>query len=92
MHPVVFLLDTILGILNVIIILEIIIFLLLRVNVLSHKNEMVQKITQGISQLLEPLLKPIKRFIPDVGGIDISPLILIVLLSFTRYTLHYYFA
>jgi len=35
-------------------------------------------------RLTEPALRPIRRFMPDLGGIDISPIILLLLLFFVR--------
>ncbi|MBN9251922.1 MAG: YggT family protein, partial [Mesorhizobium sp.] len=35
-------------------------------------------------KLTEPALRPIRRFMPDLGGIDISPIILLLLLFFVR--------
>ena len=92
MNPVIYLLDMILGMFNMVIILWIVISILLRFGILNHYNEVVQKIMQAISQLVEPMLKQIKRYMPYLGGIDISPLVLMLFINFTRYTLHYYFA
>ncbi|TIM51530.1 MAG: YggT family protein, partial [Mesorhizobium sp.] len=35
-------------------------------------------------RLTEPALRPIRRFLPDLGGIDISPIILLLILFFLR--------
>ena len=41
-------------------------------------------------RITEPLLKPIRRVLPDFGGVDISPVILIILLIFLRNLLFEY--
>ena len=37
-----------------------------------------------VTRLTEPLLAPIRRFMPDLGGVDISPVLLILLLWFAK--------
>ena len=43
-------------------------------------------------RLTEPALRPIRRFVPDLGGVDISPLLLILLLFFVRRLLAGFYA
>jgi len=51
----------------------------------------VKKIMYALDRLVEPALKPIKQVMPDLGGIDISPIILLLLLNFARSALYTYF-
>ena len=51
-------------------------------DLLNVRSRAVQSIRVVLFRLTEPLLSPIRRFLPDLGGIDISPVILIVLLWF----------
>jgi YggT family protein len=44
-------------------------------------NQWVAAIYRSVNALLEPILKPIRRLMPDTGAIDFSPLVLIVLLN-----------
>jgi YggT family protein len=55
--------------------------------VLDTRNRIVWTITDFFFRVTEPALKPIRRFMPDLGGIDISPLILILLLQAARMAL-----
>jgi YggT family protein len=48
-------------------------------------------IVDTLYRLTEPMLRPIRRFLPDLGGIDISPVVLLVGLYVLRYALNYYF-
>lgn len=41
-------------------------------------NDMVRSIARALNAVTEPLLKPIRRYMPDLGGIDISPIILLL--------------
>ena len=51
---------------------------LIAFNVVNPYNQFVRSIWQGLNAVTEPLLRPIRRFMPDLGGIDISPVILIL--------------
>jgi YggT family protein len=53
-------------------------------NVVNSKNQFVGSIGNMLYRLTEPALRPIRRFMPDLGGIDISPIILLLLLFFLR--------
>ena len=46
-------------------------------NVINLHQRLVYQIWFGLNRLTEPLYRPIRRFLPDMGGIDISPLIVI---------------
>lgn len=50
-------------------------------NVLDTRNRVVWNIGDFLYRLTEPALRPIRNFLPNLGGIDISPLILILLLN-----------
>ena len=57
---------------------------LIAFNVINMSNQFVATIAEAMWRLTEPALKPIRRFIPNLGGIDISPVILILLLIFAQ--------
>ena len=46
---------------------------LIAFNVVNPYNQFVRSIWQGLNALTEPVLRPIRRWMPDLGGIDISP-------------------
>ena len=50
--------------------------------VVDTRNQFVQSIWRALDALTEPVLRPIRRFIPTLGGLDISPVILLLALSF----------
>lgn len=73
------LLDVILIILRFywwVVIVMIIMSWLFAFNVINGRNEFVATIWRIVSALTEPALRPIRRFMPNLGGIDISPLVL----------------
>ena len=57
---------------------------LLAFDVINMRNDFVRSIWNGVNALTEPALRPIRRFIPAIGGMDISPIVLLLLLSFIQ--------
>ena len=51
---------------------------LIAFNVVNPYNQFVRSIWQALNAMTEPLLRPIRRWMPDLGGIDISPVVLIL--------------
>ncbi|WP_330848734.1 YggT family protein [Aurantiacibacter sp. MUD11] len=69
------------------VIIQFIIGLLFSFNVISGRNEFLMQVFQSINSLLDPLLRPIRRLMPDTGAIDFSPLVLILALNAVIYIL-----
>ena len=53
-------------------------------NVINTQNRFVYMVGDFLYRITEPVLRPIRRFIPMLGGIDISPIVLILGLVFAR--------
>lgn len=53
-------------------------------NVLNTRNDIVRAIWDFLYRITEPALRPIRRVIPNLGGIDISPVILLLLIFFIQ--------
>ena len=53
-------------------------------NVINTQNRFVYSVGDFLYRLTEPALRPIRRVIPNLGGIDISPILLILALFFVR--------
>jgi YggT family protein len=53
-------------------------------NVVNPRNQIVSTIGNFLFRITEPALRPIRRFLPDLGGIDISPIILLLVIFFIR--------
>ena len=69
------------SIIIILVIVQFVISLLFAFNVLSMQNQWAAAIYRSVNALLEPILRPIRRVMPDTGAIDFSPLVLIVLLN-----------
>ncbi|HEY5817561.1 MAG TPA: YggT family protein [Mesorhizobium sp.] len=51
-------------------------------NVINSRNTFVNSVGNALFQLTEPVFRPIRRLLPDLGGVDISPIIVLLLLYF----------
>lgn len=60
------------------VIVQFVIGLLFAFNVVNASNQFLVQVFRSINSLLEPLLGPIRRIMPDTGAIDFSPLVLII--------------
>ena len=59
-------------------------------NVVNRYNDVVRSIWNLVTALTEPLLRPIRNVIPNFGGIDISPVILLLLIFFLQRVIEEY--
>jgi len=57
---------------------------LIAFNVVNTNNRFVYQVADMLYRLTEPALRPIRNILPNLGGIDISPVILILFLLFIR--------
>ena len=57
---------------------------LVQFNVINWNNNFVRSLGQALEALTEPLLKPIRRVMPNLGGLDLSPIILLLACLFLR--------
>jgi YggT family protein len=53
-------------------------------NVVNPRNQFVGTIGTFLFRVTDPALRPIRRLLPDLGGIDISPVILLLIIYFLR--------
>ena len=60
------------------VIAQFVLSLLISFNVVNMHNDFVQAIWRAINALLDPILNPIRKIMPNTGAIDFSPLVLIV--------------
>ncbi len=60
---------------------------LINFQVLNLRQPLVAQIWYGINRLLEPLYAPIRRILPNMGGIDLAPLVVLVAVAVLRIVL-----
>jgi YggT family protein len=53
-------------------------------NVVNVHNRFVRSVIDGLDRFFSPMLRPIRRILPDMGGIDLSPMVLILLIMLVQ--------
>lgn len=66
------------NILVTVVIVQFVLGLLISFNVVNMHNQAVAAIWKALNAILEPMLRPIRKLLPDTGGIDFSPMVLII--------------
>jgi len=84
MKSVLILLDSVVTIYIWILIINALLSWLIAFNVLNTSNRLVYSLLDISYKITDPLLRPIRNFLPNLGNIDISPVVLILLLMFLR--------
>ena len=92
MKSVLILFDSAVNIYLWILVINVILSWLVAFNILNTSNRLVYSILDVTYRLTDPLLRPIRNFLPNLGSIDISPVILILLLIFIRNLIFEFFA
>ena len=84
------LIDLILSIIQWIVIASVVASWLVAFGVVNTRNRVVYTIVDSLNRMTEPLLKPIRRLIPLFGGLDISPMVLLLAIWFIQSLLNEY--
>ena len=74
-------LSMLLNILWWIIIVQAVMSWLLMFNVINTHNEFVRQLWLVLERITEPLYRPIRRIMPDFGGIDLTPIVVLILIA-----------
>ena len=80
MRPVIELVVYVIDLYKWIVIVQVIMSWLVSFGVINTYNRVVAQVGEVLYRLTEPALRPIRRLLPDFGGIDISPIVLLLLL------------
>ena len=59
-------------------------------NVVNTRNQFVSAVAEFLYRITEPVLAPIRSIMPNLGGLDISPIIVILLIMFIERVIMYY--
>nr|WP_216839063.1 YggT family protein [Caulobacter sp. S45] len=79
-----FLFDSLISLAIFLVIISAILSWLVAFDVINLRNPSIYRIVRALDAMTEPLLRPIRRILPNLGGIDISPIILLLLLQAIR--------
>jgi len=83
-NPFLWLFDKVINLYIWVLIASAVLSWLVAFNVVNPYNNVVRTISGILYQLTEPLLRPIRNLLPNLGGLDISPVILILILMFVH--------
>jgi YggT family protein len=70
-----------------IVIAHVVVSLLVNFEILNLRQPLVRQIFSGLNRLLEPICRPIRRVLPDTGGFDFSPIVLLIAIYAVRLVL-----
>ncbi|NNG02782.1 MAG: YggT family protein [Inquilinus sp.] len=70
-----------------VVIASVILSWLVAFDVVNMRNRFVYAVGSFVNRATEPVLRPIRRFLPNLGGIDLSPLVLLLLIYFVQMVL-----
>lgn len=84
MNALIFLIVAVLDILWWFIIINVVMSWLVAFNVINLHNQFVYSVYQSINGVVDPMLRPIRRMLPNLGGVDISPIFVLLLLMVIR--------
>ena len=82
----------ILKLYSYVVIANVIISWLIAFNILNTQNRFVYSILELTYKLTDPILNKIRRFLPNLGSLDVSPIILLLLLWFVEMCMKLYIA
>ena len=88
MRSILWLIDTVIMLYVYLLLAGAILSWLIAFNVVNVRNDLVRSIADFLYRITEPALNPIRRFLPNLGGIDLSPVILVLVLLFVRNLIH----
>lgn len=80
--------DLLLQVVTYIIIAQAILSWLVAFNVINTSNDFVRTFLNALDRITEPLYRPIRRVLPDFGGLDFSPLVVLLLIAVVRILLN----
>jgi YggT family protein len=90
MHPVVELIDFVLSFYMWAVIIYTVLSWLVSFEVVNTRNTFVRTVGDFLHRLIEPALRPIRRVLPNLGGVDLSPAVLILIVWFVRRLMYEY--
>ena len=83
-NPIIGLLDIVLGFYWFVVMAAVIVSWLAAFNVINERNDFVRTALRILYALTEPVFRPIRRVIPAVGGLDLSPIIVLLAIFWLR--------
>ena len=85
------LIDTVISLYIWVVVIGVVLSWLVHFRVVNTSNPFVYRVGEVVYRITEPALRPIRNVLPNIGGIDISAIVLIVALLFARNLIFEYF-
>ena len=89
LNPIAALIITVLDIYKWIVIAAVIVSWLVAFNVINSHNNFVRTVLRILYALTEPVFRPIRKILPAIGGLDLSPLVVFVIIWFVEYSIQW---
>ena len=89
LNPIAALLIEVLEIYKWIVIGAVIVSWLTAFNVVNQYNNFVRTVLRILIALTEPVFRPIRKVIPAISGLDLSPIVVVILIEFLKYTIRW---
>ena len=89
-HPIIKIILICLDVLHFIVLTYVVVDLLVQTKIINSQNQFVMRLHTALSSYIEPILEKIRKFIPVRGGLDFSPIVLFITISFIGYCIGYY--
>ena len=86
-NPIIALLLLLLDLYWWVVVIAVVVSWLVAFGILNTYNEYARMVVRALAALTEPLFRPIRRILPPLGGLDLSPLIVLILIWFLEYVL-----
>ena len=84
MYAIFWLIDTVLDICIMLVLAQVVLSWLVGFNVVNTRNRFVYLVGDFLHRVTEPALRPIRRLLPNFGGFDLSPVVLLLVLYFIQ--------
>jgi YggT family protein len=89
LNPIAALIIAVLDIYKWVVIAAVIVSWLTAFNVINSHNNVVRTLLRILYALTEPVFRPIRKIIPPIGGLDLSPIIVFLIIWFLEYTIEW---
>ncbi len=84
MNSVLILVTQLLDIITFVVVISVVMSWLVAFNVVNLRNPIARQVYDAIDSLVDPMLRPIRKQLPNMGGFDVSPVVLILLLQLAQ--------
>ncbi len=92
MMSLLWLIDTVISLYIWVVVIGVVLSWLVHFRVVNTSNPFVYRVGEIVYRITEPALRPIRNVLPNMGGIDISAIVLIIALLFLRNLIFEFFA